>query len=622
MSDPGDITGAAADFGSGPGGLSTRADLGLDDPGLAGDDRLDAQRALDSLSGGPRAGGGFLAVIGLGGILQHLNSNRLREYAEENWSYADRVLSFERRPNLSLTPDINELDPNQPLIDDRMPDQGLPAPYGQYGEIPPNTYAPGYGPSTPEFPNRDQATSEHDRRMLSGAQEEYNEFLQDDADRRWSEFRGASATPIGREANNEPAYILPTGLIVPAPIIQNFSRTIGTGGMPGPAQRVVIDAMTPAQQRAAGIFLAPDGTVRPFREVLTAAVTNAAAGRPLTTNQQAALGLAFNGIPSSGARRDAINALAGSARGAVRDNISAAVGQSMRAARDIAREARQQTAAQQAEAQAAALKAAGVRKPRQALARLEAAGVRNEAASKLAALKAAGVTRPVSQVERLAAQGVRNPVQRLMAQADRRDKAAATAAGTTVNKLRALRAAGVQQPAQKVAQLKAAGARRPVEKLAQLRQAGVKRAAQKLVQLGAAGVKRPAQKIAALRQAGIKRGVQKVAQLKAAGMKRPAAKLAQLQQAGVKRRVQQLVQLKQAGVRRPAQKLLAQAPAQRGALGKQTQEIIRTTDQSLTFKTAGGQTRTAAQVAANAAKNLAAGRPLTPNQQRLLASAR
>jgi len=91
----------------------------------------------------------------------------------------------------------------------------------------------------------------------------------------------------------------------------------------------------------------------------------------------------------------------------------------------------------------------------------------------------------------------------------------------------------------------------------------------------------------------------------------------------VKRPAQQLAQLKQAGVRRPAQKLLAQAAAaQRGALAKQTRQIIRTTDQSLTFKTASGQMRTAAQVAANAARNLKAGRPLSPNQKRLLASGR
>ena len=43
-------------------------------------------------------------------------------------------------------------------------------------------------------------------------------------------------------------------------------------------------------------------------------------------------------------------------------------------------------------------------------------------------------------------------------------------------------------------------------------------------------------------------------------------------------------------------------PAQRGALAKRTQQIIRTTNQSLTFKTASGRTRIAAQVAANPAR--------------------
>jgi hypothetical protein len=63
-------------------------------------------------------------------------------------------------------------------------------------------------------------------------------------------------------------------------------------------------------------------------------------------------------------------------------------------------------------------------------------------------------------------------------------------------------------------------------------------------------------------------------------------------------------------------------PAPRGALARRTQQISRTTNQSLTFETASGRTRSAAQVVASAARNPEAGRPLTPNQKRLLASRR
>jgi hypothetical protein len=69
----------------------------------------------------------------------------------------------------------------------------------------------------------------------------------------------------------------------------------------------------------------------------------------------------------------------------VRDNLSAAVGQAMRAARDIRREARTQTEVQ-------TLKTAGAKRPREAIARLAAAGVTHQAAGKILRLKAAGVT--------------------------------------------------------------------------------------------------------------------------------------------------------------------------------------------------------------------------------------
>jgi hypothetical protein len=507
---------------------------------------------------------------------------------------------------------------------------------------------------------------------------------------------------------------------VPLSAFDNLLNTIRTGGTPGASARAIIDAMTPAQQRAAGIFVQPDGTVAGFNVVLTKAIQNAAAGKALTTNQQAALGLAFNNIPSADKRRDLLIGLAGGPTGEDYRNLSAAVGPAMRAARDLQRTARQQTRAQR-------FRQLGVNDPDAKIARLEAAGVSRNAEAKLVALARAGVDNPVAKVERLVAQGVRNPVERLLGQA-RKEAARKTArklaravgagrtytteAGRTVTaataarnaakslaagkpltatqqklvrqanqveqrvaalkaagarqvrakverlaaagvrnpakalasareagvrraatkiatlreagvrraaqKVVALEEAGVRRGAQKVARLKAAGVKRPVAKLARLQQAGVARPVQQLVQLETAGVKGPAQKIAALRQAGIQRGVQKLARLKAAGVRRPVAKRNQLQQAGVKRPVQQLVELKQAGVQRPAQRLLAQAaqqpvssakvPAQRAALGQQTQQIIRTTDQSLTFKTASGQTRTAGQVAANAARNQAAGR--------------
>jgi hypothetical protein len=103
-------------------------------------------------------------------------------------------------------------------------------------------------------------------------------------------------TPAGLTFSTDSGerYIVsPTGQAQPlAGVLQNLARTLRTGGTPGATQRAIINAMSPAQQRAAGIFLAPDGTVKPFREVLTAAVANAAAGRSLSTNQHAALGLA------------------------------------------------------------------------------------------------------------------------------------------------------------------------------------------------------------------------------------------------------------------------------------------------------------------------------------------
>jgi hypothetical protein len=664
---PAGLGSGAADFGTGPGGLSTAGDIGLsygsDSPDRQAFNDLQAmrhverersksfvERALDAiedfvselfstkpeyadLSGfhtdiNPEMGGSILREVErIRAEEQAGKIRRAREAREREGGWLENL------PSMRALPDI---DPNMPNPAEKVPQVPIPS-----FDLPGN-------------PPRERGAS------LEGAKIKPASYTNTPAGLTFSTDSG------------ERYIVSPTGRAQPlARVLQNLAHKVRSGGTPGATQRAIIDAMTPAQQRAAGIFLAPDGAVRPFGEVLTAAVVSAANGRPLTSNQQAALGLAFRSMPSSGAQRDAINALAGSAKGEVRDNISAAVQQSLRAAADIERRARTQ-------ALAPALGAAGVRRPLRAVARLAAAGVKGDAAGKLLALKAAGISRPVSQVERLAAQGVHNPVRRLLAQVARLDRTLATAAGTSVNQLRTLRAAGIQRPAQKVAQRAVNRARAGI-KLTQAQREQLDRLSKtQQLSLGifrskGGGVVDPrkvaanaARNLAAGKPLNVRqnillgqtlrsmdrnqqralstsiaraRGHQNLGQ----GRKRvlPTVGAALRTAVAVNKTARAQAARAEAKSTGTAAALRAAAQATAKAVAARRQAAAARRARSGSAGPAAGtrplprceppadvrgrrprRTRSAAQVAANAARNLKASRPLTPNQKRLLASRR
>lgn len=126
-------------------------------------------------------------------------------------------------------------------------------------------------------------------------------------------------------------------------VTRNLAANIRAGLPLSATQQVLVDAMTPEQRRAAGIFTRPDGSIASGQQIVEGAFRNLSAGAPLSANQQAALGMFFNGIRTPGARRDAVTALARAA-GIPVQQASQVVGQSMRAAGANQQAARQQAA--------------------------------------------------------------------------------------------------------------------------------------------------------------------------------------------------------------------------------------------------------------------------------------
>ena len=255
----------------------------------------------------------------------------------------------------------------------------------------------------------------------------------------------------------ESGVFVMTGTSQPKPladVLNNLANTIRTGGTLGPNQLALVQVMTPEQRLANGIYLRPDGTVLSSAEVLSRAFTNLSAGNSLSANQQAALGAAFINIPDFGDRRDVIDELS-LATGIPRGVISAAVGPAMHAAVEIGRTARQQSETQVTQSRRETFREAGINRPDEKIARLEAAGITNNAAGKLLLLARAGVDNPVAAVERLIRQGVDNPVEHLLRQ-------------------ETFRQAGINRPGEKIARLEAAGITNNAEgKLLALARAGV-----------------------------------------------------------------------------------------------------------------------------------------------------
>lgn len=419
--------------------------------------------------------------------------------------------------------------------------------------------------------------------------------------------------PVGLVLHNESGddvIITPNGAPqLVTDVLRGLHRTVNFGGTPGPNQQAIIDAMTPAQRSAAGIFFRPDGEVAPFKDVVSAAIINAANGRPLTDNQTAALGLAFNNIPDPNDRRDMINTIAGGRYSRFRDEISAAVGPAMRAARDIRQEANADTSAQQ-------YARAGINNPDAKIARLEAAGVENNAEAKFLALHAAGINNPVERIERLVAKGVRNPVQYLLNEATQKAVRQTTRAlvkevpaGTTYT-TKAGRTVSAETVARNAAKNLAAGkpltpTQQKLVRKAQVNQAtrqitkqlvssidtsktyatpdGKTRTAAQIAEGAARNIARgkprtenqkalvkearkTEERTQRLRDAGVTNAREKVKALQEAGVKKPVKAIKTLRKAGVKRSVEKVLTLKAADVKKPAAKIakLRQAEVKKG----------------------------------------------------------
>lgn len=381
-------------------------------------------------------------------------------------------------------------------------------------------------------------------------------------------------------------FLTPEGRALdPRPIIRGLVRAAAVGGQLSRNQRILALSMTPEQRRAAGIFLRPNGTVASAPQIIERALANLSAGRPLSDNQRAALGLAFNNIPTASARRDAILELS-RVTGVTAGALNRTIGRSMRAA-----VADKQAAATVAARTAISTARTGRRDARREVLdvigrdttfrtrngkRVDARTVVNNALQNL------GAGRPLTENQKVALREYRRATG---SDLGKKEPVYRTKTGETRT---------TQQVLRNAARNKAAG--RPLT------------ANQK------AAVKRQAKATAK----PIPRSVPKAAPRptpKRAAAPKPTPWAAP--KAAPKPASKRVVKAAPRPAPRPAPKAAPKATPWRAAAPKPAPK-----KKPVVYKTKTGQVRTEKQVLRNAAQNKAAGRPLTANQKKALKKAK
>ena len=373
----GPVTGVAADFGTGPGGVSTAQDI-FGSGGAAGESgqysSIPGIGLIATLVGVLESSFGFKDTPVMREVLQGAmrDNAQFRQIQEQIKMDVNAQLAREGIPRGSLNPDHQQRGRD-------LYNRAYTREYGNYLERsglaahPGTFFAPGGIPPggfTGTFSLRDllPATGYPDMSGISG----FGRPLVGvpDSRNRLTDTRPYPGHPgmdlAGGVRLDEPLEIrdqyslaeagrrrqemrtvqsLAASIFSDPGRAQNLMEGITTGRGLGPDQREFISLLTPAQRLAAGIIVDREGRVVPSSRVLAAALERLSNGTPLTSRQNVLFGQIYRNLNTE-QRRDLVAAIgreSGLGAGVSRRRFAPALDTAVRAAIAVNRQARAET---------------------------------------------------------------------------------------------------------------------------------------------------------------------------------------------------------------------------------------------------------------------------------------